>query len=35
MTGVSDNGLEFIVNSLQKWLKSQGTDSIFITDGSP
>ena len=31
----SDNGSEFIANSLQKWLKTQGTDSIFITPGSP
>ncbi len=31
----SDNGSEFIANSLQKWLKSQGTDSIFINLGSP
>lgn len=31
----SDNGSEFIEKSLQKWLKSQGTDSIFISPGSP
>jgi len=31
----SDNGSEFIEKSLQKWLRSKGTDSIFITPGSP
>jgi putative transposase len=31
----SDNGSEFIEKSLQKWLKSKGTDSIFIAPGSP
>jgi hypothetical protein len=31
----SDNGSEFIEKSLQKWLKNKGTDSIFITPGSP
>jgi putative transposase len=31
----SDNGSEFIEKSLQKWLRSKGTDSIFINPGSP
>ena len=31
----SDNGSEFIEKALQKWLKEQGVDSIFITPGSP
>ena len=31
----SDNGSEFIEKSLQKWLKEQGVDSIFIKPGSP
>ncbi len=31
----SDNGSEFIEKSLRKWLKEQGTDSIFIDPGSP
>jgi putative transposase len=31
----SDNGSEFIEKSLRKWLKEQGTDSIFINPGSP
>jgi putative transposase len=31
----SDNGSEFIEKSLQKWLRSKGTESIFITPGSP
>lgn len=31
----SDNGSEFIERALNKWLKSKGTDSIFITPGSP
>lgn len=31
----SDNGSEFIEKSLQQWLRSKGTDSIFIAPGSP
>lgn len=31
----SDNGSEFIEKALQKWLKSKGTNSIFIAPGSP
>jgi putative transposase len=31
----SDNGSEFIAGSLQQWLKSKGTGSIFIKPGSP
>lgn len=31
----SDNGSEFIERALNKWLKQQGTESIFITPGSP
>lgn len=32
---LSDNGSEFIAHSLQHWLKSKGSDSIFINPGSP
>ncbi len=31
----SDNGSEFIEWALNKWLQSKGTESIFITPGSP
>lgn len=31
----SDNCSEFIEKSLQKWLRSKGTDSIFIAPDSP
>lgn len=31
----SDNGSEFIEKSLRAWLKSKGTDSLFIDPGSP
>lgn len=31
----SDSGSEFIERALNKWLKQQGTESIFITPGSP
>lgn len=31
----SDNGSEFIERVLNKWLQSKGTESIFITPGSP
>ncbi len=29
------NGSEFIERPLNKWLRSKGTESIFITPGSP
>lgn len=31
----SDNGSEFIEKSLQKWLRENGVESIFIAPGSP
>lgn len=31
----SDNGSEFIEKSLRAWLKSKGTDSLFVDPGSP
>jgi putative transposase len=31
----SDNGSEFIEKNLQKWLRQNNVDSIFITPGSP
>lgn len=31
----SDNGPEFLAEEVRKWLSSQGTETIFITPGSP
>jgi putative transposase len=31
----SDNGSEFVEKNLQKWLRQNNVDSIFITPGSP
>jgi putative transposase len=31
----SDNGPEFVANQLQKWLADQGSQTLYITPGSP
>jgi putative transposase len=31
----SDNGLEFVAHRVQKWLADQGSQTLYITPGSP